>query len=140
VKSSELKALLAVIAMGALFVAVPVFIATLGASLEVEHGAPGSRIENLRWVDDDGEHGSARSLLPGESTSLDLGYFDTGTPRRLRFDLVVDGSRVVLTSRRVFVLKPRDEQHVVIDAAFAVTHPMSEPPSAPSGTAASAKP
>ena len=58
----------------------------------------------------------------------------------MRFDLVVDGARVVLTSRRDFVLKPREEQRVVIDAAFAVTHPMSEPPSAPSGTAASAKP
>ena len=63
-KPSDLKILLAVILVGALFVAVPIVISILGASLEVEHRAAGSRIENLRWVDDGGEHGSARALLP----------------------------------------------------------------------------
>src|SRR5688572_13922601 len=117
-KRRDLMILLLALLATALLFALPIVISRLGASLEVEHGVPGSRVENLRWVDEKGEHGFARSLLPGESAELGLGYFETGQPRRLRFDLVVDGARVVLTSARVFVLQPRDEERVVIDAAF----------------------
>jgi len=135
VTAQDLKILLGASAGMALLIGVPMFLATLGARLAVEHGAAGGRIENLRWVDEAGEHGSTRALLPGESTSLELSYFETRKPRRLRFDLVVDGGRVVLTSRRVFSLGPWDEQKVVIDSAFAVTHPMTEPAPGASGPA-----
>lgn len=135
-KPRDLTILLVAVVGTLLLVAVPIVISRLGASLEVEHAVPGSRIENLRWVDEKGEHGRTRSLLPGESAELGLGYFETGQPRRLRFDLVVDGARVVLTSQRVFVLEPQDEQRLVIDPAFAVTHPMTASPPAASNSAA----
>jgi hypothetical protein len=133
VKPQDLKVLLGTLTVASLLFGIPLWIATQGASLEVEHGVAGGRIENLRWVDDKGEHGGARSLLPGESTSIGLTYSQTGKPFRLRFDLVVDGSRVVLTSRRTFVVAPREEQRLLIDPGFAVTHPMTSPaPSASS--------
>jgi len=128
VKPRDLTILLLILAVGTLLlVGVPIWIAVQGASLEIEHAVAGGRIENLCWVDEEGEHGGARSLLPGESTSLGVTYFQTGKPFRLRFDLVVDGSRVVLTSRRTFVVAPREEQRVVIDPGFAVTHPLTSP-------------
>lgn len=126
-KPQDLKVLLGALALTILPFGIPIWLAAQGASLEVEHGVAGGRIENLRWVDDEGEHGGVRSLLPGESTSLDFSYSQTGKPFRLRFDLVVDGSRVVLTSRRTFVVAPREEQRLLIDPGFAVTHPMTSP-------------
>jgi len=134
-KARDLKILLLVLVTGTLLLfGIPIWIAAQAGSLEIEHGVAGGRIENLRWVDEEGEHGSARSLLPGEATSLTLSYSQTGKPFRLRFDLVVDGSRVVLTSRRTFVIAPREAQRLLIDPSFAVTHPMTSP--APSASSA----
>ena len=114
----------------------PIVISNLGARLQVKHAVPNGRVENLRWVHAETEHGGARDLLPGEATSLDVGYFDTDKALRLRFDLVVDGARVVLTSQQFWVLAPREERRVVIGPGFAVTHPMTEPAPAASSSAA----
>jgi len=122
----DLTILLVALAVTGVLFGLPIVVANLGARLQIEHAVPGGRIENLRWVRGGEEHGGARSLLPGESTSLDIGYFDTDQALRLRFDLVVDGARVVLTSQQFWVLSPREERRVVIGPGFAVTHPMTE--------------
>ena len=133
-KPRDLKLLLVLLVGALLLFGIPIWIAVLGARLEIEHGVAGGRIENLRWVDEEGEHGGARALLPGESTSLALSYAQTGKPFKLRFELVVDGSRVVLTSRRTFVVAPREEQRLVIDPGLAVTHPITSPAPAASNS------
>lgn len=131
-KRRDLVIMLVALAATAALFGLPIVISNLGASLQIEHAVPGGRIENLRWVRGGGEHGGARNLLPGESTSLDIGYFDTGKAFRLRFDLVVDGARVVLTSQEFWVLAPREERRVVIGPGSAVSHPMTEPAKAAS--------
>jgi hypothetical protein len=86
VKARDLKVLLVTLTGAVLLFGTPILIAALGASLEIEHGVAGGRIENLRWVNEEGEHGGGRSLLPGESTSLRLSYSQTGktAPAALR--------------------------------------------------------
>jgi len=128
----DLKVLLVALAVTGTLFGLPIVIGNLGASLHIEHAVPGGRIENLRWVHAGVEHGVARSLLPGESTSIDIGYFNTDKALQLRFDLVVDGARVVLTSNQFWNLSPREERRVVIDPGFAVTHPMTAPATAAS--------
>jgi hypothetical protein len=126
-KTRDLTIMLVALAATAALFGLPIVISNLGASLQIEHAVPGGRIENLRWVHAGSEHGGARSLLPGESTSLEVGYFDTDKPLLLRFDLVVDGARVVLTSEQFWVLEPRETRRVVIGPGFAVSHPMTKP-------------
>lgn len=79
-------------------------------------------VENVRWVEDDGERYLARSLLPGERAYTSLG--PSSSPRRghLTFDLVLDGGRVVLHTRNAVTIEPGDTQTLRLVPETAVDH------------------
>lgn len=126
--STDLKILAVAVGASAVVFGIPVALQLLEGRLLVEHRQPGARVENLRLVDADGEWSGTRQLLPGESATLDVPYTRTGEPQRLRFDLVVDGNRVVLTSKAEVQVAARETKRVAIDGNYAVTHPLATVP------------
>ena len=124
--AKDLKILLGVVMLMGLPMGFAVVMSFLRGTLVVQNETPGARIENLRWVGPDGDMvGGAGSLLPGESTSLDLGYWKTDVPGTLSFELVVEGSRVLLNTKDKFRAPSRSEVRVGIDPKLRVTTPLT---------------